>query len=244
MFEDHSKIIEVIERKLNQQTFEHQDKMLRFDFNSDPDASSFEHAVGDVRRATQQRLPDDILRGMYESMHTHDGYESYVQVLDRQRESEYAATHDTSSLEELWQEKDETKFAEGERYYQSSQEQVYTTPSSVAPSSSSSKRTTGASIASNFSRRSNFISGVAPPSHYSVTSSVGGGGIGGGGSGGTRTRTTARDKRVDKAERNKRRREVQKKEMEKRKAIEKQIRASQLARFALRKTNRKKSRPT
>lgn len=242
MFEEH-KIIEVIERKLNQQTFEHQDKMLRFDFNSDPDASSFEHAVGDVRRATQQRLPDDILRGMYESMHTHDGYESYVQVLDRQRESEYAATHDTSSLEELWQEKDETKFTEGERYYQSSQEQVYTTPSSVTPSGSSSTRTTGGSIASNFSRRSNFISGVAPPSHYSVTSSVGGGGIGGGGSGGTRTRT-ARDKRMDKAERNKRRREVQMREMEKRKAIEKQIRASQLARFALRKTNRKKSRPT
>ena len=59
--------------------------------------------------------------------------------------------------------------------------------------------------------------------------------------GGKRTRrTTASTKRVQEGKQKQRRLEVQQREMEKRKAIEKNIRANQLARFALRKTTRKK----
>jgi len=49
-----------------------------------------------------------------------------------------------------------------------------------------------------------------------------------------------KSRRVQKAQQKQRRLDIQRREMEKRKAIEKQIRASQLARFALRKTTRKK----
>jgi hypothetical protein len=57
----------------------------------------------------------------------------------------------------------------------------------------------------------------------------------------TTTTTTTKKKRERQDQKQKNRRlEIQKREMEKRKAIEKQIRASQLARYALRKTTRKK----
>ena len=63
--------------------------------------------------------------------------------------------------------------------------------------------------------------------------------------GGKRTRrTTASTKRVQEGKQKQRRLEVQQREMEKRKAIEKNIRANQLARFALRKTTRKKMIPS
>lgn len=209
MFEDKSKVIETIEKKLNHHTFDHQD----VSFRSDQD-TSFEHIVGAVRRATQQRLPDDVLRGMYESMIV-DGYESYARKLYMQRDSEHAVAQEIS-LQEQWSQ--ETKFAAAERNHQPRKQlHSYTTPSSTTALSR------------------NTLSGVAP-SQYSGLYVSNGATIGEDG-GGIRT---ASDKRMYEEERKKRRREVQQREMEKREAIEKQIRASQLARFALRKTNRKK----